>query len=91
MIPMNEIEIYRAWRALMLTETGALKPDAEIVLRDLENMTGWMRTDLPVDKGGAVDPYKATSALATRAVFAKVKKRLFQDIRNMKRKEENDG
>jgi len=36
----SELRIARAWRALMLADNGGLKPDAEIIMRDMERETG---------------------------------------------------
>lgn len=74
----------------MLKEDGTVKPEAEAVLRDLEGMCGWMSAAVPLDNNGATDPYRAVAALEKRGIFAEVKKRLFADLTQLKRKVEHD-
>lgn len=84
---MNELEICRAWRRLMLDDDGQLLPDAEAVLRDLEAKCKWMVSDLPIDGGGRVDPYRTAADQQVRGIYAHVKKRLFKNLENLSEKE----
>ena len=73
---MTELE--RSYRALFLEADGSkLKPEGESVLRDLEKVTGWMNTSLPTDQNGKVDPLRLAGYHEKRAVFAHIKKRIF--------------
>lgn len=73
---MTEIE--RAYRALFLTADGsALKPEGEVVLRDLEKKCDWMNVTLPIDNHGTTDPYRMAGMHARRSVFSHIKQRIF--------------
>lgn len=87
----DQLELSRCWRRLFLNEDGSLKPDGETVLRDLERLTGWMVSGVPVDNDGATDPYRAVAALQQRGIYASVKRRLFEDLTKVKRKAESNG
>ena len=78
----RELAAHMSWRRLFLNEDGSFKDDAETVLRDLEAACGWMKTDLPLDNQGRVDPYAAAAGLKVRGVFAHVKKRLYGQLPN---------
>lgn len=71
----------------MLNDDGTLKPDAELIMRDLEHVCGWMVSALPVDNEGRVDPLKTAAALEKRGVYAHVKKRLFGPLDALLEKE----
>jgi len=47
-------------------------------MRDLEEMCNWMRSELPVDSAGRVDPVMASALMMVRGVYAKVRKRVFE-------------
>lgn len=72
----------------MLNEDGSVKPDAELILRDLEAVCGWMSASLPVDNEGRVDPLRTAAALERRGIYAHVKKRLFGPMDAMLAKEQ---
>ena len=84
----QQLEVARAYRSLFLNEDGSFKPDAEIVMRDIELETGWMPKALPETKAGAVDPYKAVAQLEKRRTYAHIKKQLFKPLEQLKRKTE---
>lgn len=84
---MDNLEAARAWRRIMLNDDGTLKADAETVLRDLENVCGWMVSSLPVDNNGRADPLRTAAALEKRGIFAHVKKRLFGPLDQLLKKE----
>jgi hypothetical protein len=84
---MDNLEASRAWRRLMLNNDGTLNADADMVLRDLETVCGWMVSALPVDNNGRVDPLKTAAALERRGVFAHVKKRLFGPLDQLLKRE----
>ena len=73
----DALRMARAWRAIMLNDDGTLKPDAELIMRDLESACGWMVSSLPVDNEGRVDPLKTAAAQEKRGIYAHVKNRLF--------------
>lgn len=84
----QRLELARAYRSLFLNEDGSFKSDAEIVIRDIEKITGWMVTSLPISKDGSVDPYQAVANLAKRKTFAHIKDQLFKPLEQLKRKTE---
>lgn len=88
MIADQKLEVARAYRSLFLNDDGSFKPDAEIVLRDIEKITGWKVTSLPTSKDGSVDPYQAVANLAKRKTFAHIKEQLFKPLEPLKRKTE---
>lgn len=73
---MTEIE--RAYKALFLEADGLnLKPEAELVLRDLEKHCGWMVEQLPTAPDGHVDPLRLAGTYEKRRTYAFIKKRIF--------------
>jgi hypothetical protein len=70
---------------LFLNEGGDLKPEAEVILRDLERETGWMVNALPTNRDGDVDPYRAVANLEKRRIYAHIKKRIFEPLGDLKR------
>jgi hypothetical protein len=84
---MSELDTVRAWRRLMLRDDGTLTPDAEVVMRDLEAVCGWMVSALPVDNAGRVDPYQTAAGVVRRGVYAHVKRRVFGPIDALLKKE----
>jgi hypothetical protein len=72
----------------MLNDDGTLKPDAELIMRDLEKVCGWMVSTLPVDDQNRVDPLRAAAALERRGVYAHVKTRLFGPLDKLRAKEQ---
>jgi hypothetical protein len=85
---MDELQLARAWRAIMLNDDGTLKPDAETIMRDLEKVCGWMVSAIPVDNHGRADPLRTAAALEKRGVYAHVKKRLFGPLDKLIAKEQ---
>lgn len=71
----------------MLRDDGTLLPDAEVVMRDLEAVCGWMVSALPVDNEGRVDPLRTAAALERRGVYAHAKMRLFGPLDRLLKKE----
>ncbi len=86
---IDPLETARAWRRIMLADDGTLKRDAELMMRDLEAVCGWMVSALPVDDQGRVDPYRTAAALERRGIYAHAKKRLFGPLDAMLEKERN--
>jgi hypothetical protein len=84
----DELRIARAWRAIMLNDDGTLKPDAELIMRDLERVCGWMVSALPTDDSGRVDPLRTAAALEKRGVYAHAKKRLYGPLDRLLAKEQ---
>jgi len=84
----QQLELARAYRSLFLNDDGSFKPDAELVMRDIEKSCGWMVTSLPTTKDGSVDPYQAVANLAKRKIFAHIKEQLFKPLEQLKRKTE---
>ena len=82
------LEIHRCYQAVFLDEHGQLKPEAEIVMRDLERECRWMTEGLPVDGGSRVDPLALAGMHEKRAVYAHLRKRIFAPIQDLKRKAE---
>ena len=76
----SKLDIARAYRGLMLTEQGDIKPEAEIILRDLEKQCGWMVDAAPVDNTGAVDTHRMSGMWFKRQTYAHIKKRLFEPL-----------
>ena len=72
---MTEIE--RAYKALFLQEDGTLKPEGELILRDLEKECGWMVSQMPAAPDGHVDPLRLAGAFEKRRTYAHIKKRIF--------------
>lgn len=75
-----EIDTARAWRGLFLDGQGNVKPDAMVVLRDMEKVTGWMVSSLPTGSDGHVDPLRLAAHHERRGIYAHIKKRLFGDL-----------
>ena len=86
----NKLEICRAYRSLFLIEGGDLKPEAEVILRDLEKETGWVVKALPTNRNGDVDPYRTVAAQEKRRTYAHIKERLFEPLGDLKRITENE-
>ena len=86
----NKMEIARAYRGLFLTEVGDLKPEAEVILRDLEKVCGWMVGPLPTAPDGHVDPLRLAAVHEKRTVYAHIKKRLFEPLERYKRQIEGE-
>lgn len=84
-----ELATSRAWRALFLNDDGTFKPEADVVIRDLEGLCAWMKMDLPMDDAHRVDGMALARDTGKRTVFAAVKKRLFADLTGLKRRTEN--
>lgn len=76
----RELEISRAYRVLFLNDDGTLKPEAEVVLRDLEKKCGWMVTRIPVTNTGNIDPLQLAVDTAKRTIYAHVKERVFAPL-----------
>ena len=74
---MSQRDIALAYRRALTGDNGALTPDGEVIMRDLEARCGWMVFSLPIDNDGKVDPYAAVAAVERRAVYSHVKTRLF--------------
>ena len=74
------LEIARAYRGLMLTEKGELKPEAEIIMRDLEKECGWMVDSAPTDANKAIDTHKMSGMWFKRQTYTHIKKRLFSSL-----------
>lgn len=85
----HQLEVARAYRALFLDEAGQIKPDADIVLRDLERECGWMVKALPTIKDGSIDPLRVAADQEKRRIFAHIKTRLFASIEQLKRATED--
>ena len=85
-----QIDIARAYRALFLDEDGGLKPEADIVLRDLERESGAARKSMPTIKDGSVDPMRIVENFAKVAMYRHVKERLFVPLERLKRLTETD-
>ena len=81
----------RAYRGLFLTEDGQYKPDAEIVLRDLEKECGATKKAMPTIKDGSIDPLRIVESFAKTAVYRHIKERLFADLIPLKRATETDN
>jgi len=77
------LEICRAYRGMFLNDDGTLKPDAEIVMRDLEKECGWMVDRMPETQDGHVDPLKLAGAYEKRRTYAHIRKRLFQPLKGL--------
>lgn len=75
-----EIEVMRSYRALFLDEEGNMKPEAAIVLRDLERECGAAKKTLPTAKDGHVDPMKVVENFARVAMYRHIKERLFMPL-----------
>jgi hypothetical protein len=86
---MDKKEVCRAWRSLFLTETGDYKPEADIVMRDLEKVTGWMTDLMPTGPDGHVDPLRLAGLHEKRRLYAFVKKRLFEPLRQQQKEDMN--
>ena len=84
----DQLRLARAWRAIMLNDDGSLKPDAELMMRDLEQACGWMVSTLPIDNQGRVDPLRTAAALEKRGIYAHVKKRLYGPLDKLITKEQ---
>jgi len=72
-----KLDMARAYRGLMLNDDGSIKPEAEVVLRDLEKQCGWMVDTAPTDGNGAVDTHKMAGMWFKRQTYAHIKTRLF--------------
>jgi hypothetical protein len=81
----ERIDICRAYRSLFLDGNQNIKPEAEVILRDLEKETGWMVTALPTTRDGSIDPLRVAADLEKRRIYAHIKKRLFEPLGDMKR------
>ena len=79
------IDIARAYRSLFLDDDGNVRKEADAVLRDLENVCGWMPKALPTIKDGSIDPMRIVADAERRMVFAHIKTQLFKDIEKLKR------
>ena len=86
--PEAELEMVRAYRGLFLREDGTLKPEGEVVMRDLEKTTKWMVGKLPIDQSGRVDPLQLAADQSRREVYAHIKTRLFASLERYKRQTE---
>lgn len=69
-----------AYRRLFLSDTGAMTPDGEEVMRDIEKRCGWMTFTMPLDKDGRVDPFATAAAVERRGVYAHIRTRLFDRL-----------
>lgn len=83
-----KLELLRAYRALFLREDGGLKPEGELILRDLEKECGWMVEAMPIATDGHVDPLRLAGAYEKRRTYAHIKKRIFDPLLDLKRKTE---
>lgn len=81
----RELEMARAYRALFLEEDGTLKPEAQIVLRDLEHVSGAAKKAMPTIKDGSVDPMRIVENFAKVAMYRHIKERLFAPLEQLKR------
>jgi len=80
-----KMEVMRCYRGLFLDDKGTLKPEGEVVLRDLERVTGCTVHSLPTDNDGAVDPYRAVANLQQQRTYVHVKKMLYGKMTELKR------
>lgn len=79
-LAQHNLDIMAAYRRLMLNEDGSMKPDAEIVLRDLEKECGTTVKNMPTTKDGSIDPLRIAENFAKSAVYRHIKERLFAPI-----------
>lgn len=86
----HKLEMARAYRALFLNDDGSIKPDAQIVLRDLEKECGWMVKAMPTTKDGSIDPLRVAADYEKRRIFAHIKERLFAPLDQLKRVTESN-
>ena len=86
----QELEIARAYRALFLNEDGTFVPDAEVIMRDLENHCGAHKKNMPTINDGSIDPMRIVENFAKVAVFRYVKERLFGPLDKWKREVEKE-
>lgn len=87
----QRLEVARAYRSLFLDDSGQIKPDANIVLRDLEKECGWMVKAMPTTKDGSIDPLRIAADQEKRRIYAHIKERLFAPLEHLKRALENDS
>lgn len=73
---MGQRETALAFRRLFLNEDGTYTPDGELVMRDMEAACAWLRSTLPVDDGGRVDPLATAAELSKRGIYSHMKMRL---------------
>jgi hypothetical protein len=85
------MDVMRAWRAMFLNETGGWNSDAETVIRDLESMCKSTIVDMPMDNHGRADPYRLAEIHAARAVFIKIKRRLFGPVDHLQKRANQNG
>lgn len=79
----QEINICRAYRAIMLNEDGSLKPEAEVILRDLEFECGAHKKTMPTIEDGSIDPLRIAENFAKTAVFRHVRERIYMPLDNL--------
>lgn len=87
MTPVEKHRVCMAYRTVFFGDGGAPTPAAEVILRDLEKVCGWMVEQMPVSSDGRVDPLKLAGAFEKRRVFAHIKKRLFEPLDQVSEKE----
>lgn len=85
----RQLDLARAYRSLFLDDDGNPRPEADVVLRDLEAVCGWMPKNMPTIKDGSIDPLRLAADAERRMVFAHIKKQLFSDITELKRATES--
>lgn len=76
----RELEISRAYRVLFLNDDGTLKPEAEVVLRDLEKKCGWMLKAMPRVTDGSIDPLQLAADTSKRTIYAHIRERVFAPL-----------
>ncbi len=86
----QKLDIARDYRALFFDENGNLKPEGEVVLRDLERECGWMPKPMKVGDNGHIDPLRLAADTEKRRIYAHIRESLFGDLLHLKRATEAD-
>ena len=76
----ERLEILHAWRRLFFDDRNELKPEAVVVMRDLERAGHQTRTTSAVDSGGRIDPLRMALNEGKRMAFLHVRARLYEPL-----------
>lgn len=80
MTPEKLLELHNAYRRLFLNDDGKLKPDAEVVMKELMKFCRWWTSTTTVSPSTrTVDPYASFQAEGRREVMARILERLYID------------